>query len=104
MNFSAPPTLDYDPRLKEPQTIKAGSTVIIQVNLTGTPPLNVTWTKDGRPLVGTNMSLESADRYTILTMRQTSKADEGVYRIVAENLAGKASADFKIVVKGRESL
>ena len=66
----------------------------------GKPDPRVRWTKDGDP-VQTSSRITVEDSGT-LTMRDTRRADTGVYVCVASNVAGeKESIPCQLTVKGK---
>ena len=99
----APPSLEYDNRLKGAQTVKAGSTITLRVNVAGIPAPTVHWLVDGQPLDKTDrVSIETNKDFSTMTIKNATVKDTGVYSINAENSVGKAAADFEVNVKGEE--
>lgn len=47
------------------------------------------------------MSIETNPDYSVLTIKNANASDSGVYSIMAENVVGKAMADFEVSIKGR---
>lgn len=81
---------------------RVGSTV----SITCVPPENsyprienVTW------LVGENKSLPNDQRLSVvgktLRIEQAKRSDSGIYRCVAENIAGKRHVDVEIIVASK---
>ncbi|GFS00827.1 titin [Elysia marginata] len=96
------PTLEYDNRLKSAQTLKAGSTITLKVNVAGIPTPTVSWLVDGQPLDKTDrVSIETSKDFSTLTIKNATINDSGVYTISAENVVGKAAADFEVNVKDK---
>lgn len=95
------PTLEYDNRLKSAQTAKAGATIVLKVNVSGIPSPSISWRLDGEALEKYDrISLETNQEYSTLTIKNAAIEDTGVYTIIAENVVGKAVADFEVNIKG----
>lgn len=45
--------------------------------------------------------METTEEFSILTIKNATLEDAGNYKITAENVVGKAEADFEVVVKGQ---
>lgn len=100
--FTAHPALEYDNKLKSAQTVRAGITLTLTVNISGIPSPSVAWFLDDEPLQKSDrVSIDTTDDYSILTIKNTMPDDTGIYTISAENIVGKAEADFEINVKGK---
>ncbi|GFO38541.1 titin, partial [Plakobranchus ocellatus] len=96
------PTLEYDNRLKSAQTVKAGSTIVLKVNVAGIPYPNISWLLDGQQLDKSDrVSIETNKEFSTLTIKNATIKDTGVYTISAENVVGKAAADFEVNVKDK---
>ena len=99
--FSALPTLEYDNRLKGAQSVKAGTTITLKVNVAGIPAPTISWLVDGQALDKSDrVSIETNKDFSTLTIKNATIKDSGVYTITAENVVGKAAADFEVNVKG----
>ncbi|KAK7507540.1 hypothetical protein BaRGS_00001475, partial [Batillaria attramentaria] len=96
------PTLEYDNRLKSAQTVRAGTTLVLTVNISGIPSPSVAWFIDDEPLQKSDrISIETTEEYSTLTVKNTLPDDTGLYTICAENVVGKAEADFEINIKDK---
>ncbi|XP_046554801.1 titin-like [Haliotis rubra] len=94
------PALEYDNRLKSAQTVKGGSTLVLQVNVSGIPSPKISWFLDDEPLEKSErISVDTTDDFSTLTIKNAMLDDTGMYTIAAENVVGKAEADFEINVK-----
>lgn len=101
-NSLAHPVLEYDNRLKSAQVVPAGSTLVLKVNISGIPSPTVSWLLDDEPLQKSDrISMETNEDFSILTVKNTVLDDTGLYTICAENVVGRAEADFEISVKGK---
>ena len=84
--------------------MKAGSTLVLQVNLSGIPYPDITWLIDDEPLEKMErICIETNEEFSKVTIKNAVLDDTGVYTIVAENVVGRAEADFQIFVKGEIS-
>ena len=82
--------------------MRAGTTLTLTVNISGIPSPSVSWFLDDEPLQKSDrISIDTTNDYSTLTVKNTLPDDTGVYTICAENVVGKAEADFEINVKGR---
>ncbi|RUS90387.1 hypothetical protein EGW08_001882, partial [Elysia chlorotica] len=96
------PTLEYDNRLKGAQTVKAGSTLTLRVNVSGIPVPTVSWLLEGQVLEKTDrVSIETSKDFSTITVKNATVKDSGIYTINAENVVGKAAADFEVNVKDK---
>ena len=85
--FAAHPTIDCEPKLREPQTLKAGATLILLGNITGVPTPEVAWFHDGKPIsVSDTISIETGEGFTRLTIKKTTGAQAGSYKTTATNV------------------
>ena len=99
-SFAGKPILTYEPSTKD-QTLKASHTLIILVNIEATPTPTVKWFHSDKELHhGGNVTIETEDTFSRLTIKGTTGKQSGAYKIVAENKVGKAEEDFSVTVKG----
>ncbi|XP_027436875.1 myosin-binding protein C, cardiac-type isoform X1 [Zalophus californianus] len=93
------------PRLQLPrhlrQTIqrKVGEPVNLLIPFQGKPRPQVTWTKEGQPLAGDEVSIRNSPTDTILFIRAARRAHSGTYQVVLriENMEDKATLVLQIV-------
>ncbi|KAK3083483.1 hypothetical protein FSP39_023775 [Pinctada imbricata] len=101
-NVIAHPKLEYDNKLKSNQIIKAGSSLTIQVNISGIPSPTVKWLLDKEPIdKSSHVSIDINNDFTTLTIKNATLEDGGVYNVTAENVVGSAEAEFTIQVKDK---
>ncbi len=99
--FTAHPKIDCEDKLKDVQTLKAGSTLILLANISGVPTPDVAWFRAGEPLTTTEgTTIETTETFSTLTVKNTSSAGAGAYKITAENVVGTAEQEFNVVIKG----
>jgi uncharacterized repeat protein (TIGR03803 family) len=72
------------------QTALAGETVAFAVQVAGTPPLFYQWRYDGTDLT-------SVGNTNVLTLRDVSPTDDGVYSVVVSNALGTATNTASIL-------
>ncbi|XP_023365862.1 myosin-binding protein C, cardiac-type [Otolemur garnettii] len=95
------------PRLQLPrhlrQTIqrKVGEPVNLLIPFQGKPRPQVTWTKDGQPLAGEEVSIRNSPTDTILFIRAARRVHSGTYQVTVriENMEDKATLVLQIVDK-----
>ena len=94
------PVLDYDSRLNSPQSIRAGTSLILDVNFTAVPNATVQWFfNDGQ--VSSRAAVTSDISHTNFAIKGAGKDDAGVYKVKVTNKAGSKSASFTVGIKGR---
>lgn len=100
---TAHPRLEYDNRLKGAQNIKAGTTLTLPVDISGIPSPMVTWLLDEEPVEKSpRISIDTTNEITTLTVKNAMLDDSGLYTVEAENVVGKAVADFEVNVQGNK--
>ncbi|CAO2579892.1 Myosin-binding protein C, cardiac-type, partial [Lemmus lemmus] len=95
------------PRLQLPrhlrQTIqkKVGEPVNLLIPFQGKPRPQVTWTKEGQPLEGDEVSIRNSPTDTILFIRAARRTHSGTYQVTVriENMEDKATLILQIVDK-----
>ena len=96
------PKISYDDKLKEEQSLKAGQTLILSVNTSGVPIPSISWyLNDAELTVGNGTSIETTDTYSTLTIKGTTAANSGPYKVTATNVVDSVSADFTVIIKGQ---
>lgn len=95
------PLLEYDNRLKSKQILKAGTSLSLQVNISGIPSPMVTWLFDDAPIEkSARLSIDTTEEVSTITVKNALLDDGGVYSIIAKNDVGEAKAEFDVIVKG----
>ncbi|XP_006896827.1 PREDICTED: myosin-binding protein C, cardiac-type [Elephantulus edwardii] len=95
------------PRLRLPrhlrQTIqrKVGEPVNLLIPFQGKPRPQVTWTKEGQPLAGEEVSIRNSPTDTILFIRAARRIHSGTYEVSVriENMEDKATLVLQIIDK-----
>lgn len=78
-----------------------GKTVKMEARVSGSQPLSITWYKDSNQIYGSDkyaMSLEN--NVAVMSVRDSSSSDGGVYSCEASNEAGKASCRVTLNITG----
>jgi len=98
--FSAP-RISYDAALRQALSINSGSTVYIEVRVTGHPRPSIQWFRGDTVLHDTTkLSIETSEGWSHIKIKGASEEDAGLYRVTAENVVGIDSAEFRVIVKG----
>ena len=96
------PEISYDDRLEDTIKLKAGNSIIITVNVSGSPTPQVSWYFGEETIVlGADTSIETTEESSTLTIKGATGKNSGIYRVVAENKAGSDSAEFTAQIRGR---
>ncbi|XP_037392153.1 hemicentin-2 isoform X1 [Pygocentrus nattereri] len=74
-----------------------GSVVTLECKVTGTPPPQVSWFRDGQPLLLTPRT-HLLPTHTVLRISRVSLSDSGLYVCVAQSRAGTAERRFQLQV------
>ena len=82
-------------------SLMVGSTIYIEVNVSGQPRPTVSWFHNDAKVEESNrVGTETADGWSSIKVKATTIDDAGTYKVTAENAAGFDSAEFKVLVKG----
>ena len=94
--------IEYSDSLKETQKIKAGKSLILNVNILGAPTPKASWWRNETEVKsGLDVSVEGDGTFSRLTVKNTSADVTGKYKVVAENSVGSDSAEFDVVILGQ---
>jgi len=94
--------IEYSDSLKDTQKIKAGKSLILNVNIIGAPTPKATWWRNDTEIKsGLDVSVEGDGTFSRLTVKNTSGDATGKYKVVAENSVGSDSAEFNVVILGQ---
>ena len=98
---SESPEIKYEDKYEDTQALKGGATLILPVNVKGTPSPTVTWYKGEDVLEASDtVNIETKDNSSRLTVKNVEAKDADLYKVTAENVAGSDSAEFTVTVKG----
>jgi len=99
--ISVAPKIEYDAQYKKPVALNAGAVLTLPVTVAGVPAPKVSWYFGDKELTsGNGTTIESKDKTSKLTIKNTTGASAGAYRVKAENAAGSDEAEFKVSMKG----
>ena len=74
------------------------------MDISGIPSPTVTWLLDEEPVEKSpRITIDITQEMTTLTVKNTMLDDSGLYTVEAENVVGKAVADFEVNVQGKIS-
>ena len=101
ISVSVAPSVQYDSRYSGAVEVKAGSTLILPVNFTGSPSPRVRWYRNGVPLlpIPGHVHIDTGDMFSTLTVMGIEVEEAGRFSVQVDNLAGTQSADFNVGVK-----
>lgn len=72
------------------------------VEFAGFPTPQISWSKNGAPLVSDKrVSTYTDEHSTTIAIYSTERTDTGTYTVTASNTAGSASLDLKLKVIGK---
>ncbi|XP_035878268.1 hemicentin-2 [Phyllostomus discolor] len=92
-----PPTIEQGTEGAGPLVRRAGEMVTLACPVRGSPPIHVSWLKDGLPLpLSQRTHLHGSGR--VLRMSQVQLADSGIFTCVASSPAGVADRNFTLQV------
>ncbi|XP_068805189.1 myosin light chain kinase, smooth muscle isoform X2 [Struthio camelus] len=93
----------FTEKLQDAQVID-GEKLVLQCRISSDPPAAVTWTLDGK-LIKSSKSAVISQEGTLcsLTIEKAVPEDEGEYKCIAENAAGKAECACRVLVEDASS-
>uniref|UniRef100_A0A8C3WVT3 Myosin-binding protein C, cardiac-type n=1 Tax=Catagonus wagneri TaxID=51154 RepID=A0A8C3WVT3_9CETA len=95
------PRLQLPRHLRQTVQRKVGESVNLLIPFQGKPRPQVTWTKEGQPLAGDEVSIRNSPTDTILFIRAARRAHSGAYQVTLriENMEDKAELVLQVVDK-----
>ncbi|KAM5259263.1 hemicentin-2 isoform 1-T1 [Hipposideros larvatus] len=97
VNVLVPPTIEQGAEGSETLVRRSGELVTMACPVRGSPPIHVSWLKDGLPLaLSQRTHLHGSGR--ILRISQVQLADSGIFTCVAASPAGVADRNFTLRV------
>lgn len=97
------PTVMEAPKITKPLqalVVPKGSSVVLEVEFTGTPTPEVSWFRNGKEIVPTG-DMTKQPGVTTLTLRDINKKVTGKYEVRAMNPAGEARTSGSVGVAGQ---
>ena len=98
-----PPALPQVVELVPPGPLEEGEDLVSTCSVSGTPPPEITWLKDGVPLSNNQSRVTIgalSTRQSWLEVAEVTTADSGIYTCSASNLADVALSSFNVDVAG----
>ena len=96
------PTISYDENLnKRVEVIINEQNLHISCDISGYPKPTVTWLRNGVNVTEEGrVRVDAGETFTILHINKMKREEQGVYTLIVENEAGKATAEFNVVALG----
>lgn len=86
----------------EPVKVEIGKSAKFHCTFTGDGPIEVTWVKDGQPIVPSfEFQVKTTTNSSTLEMTKTKPTHAGIYTARAENVAGIAESTANLLVTER---
>ncbi|XP_042205940.1 titin-like isoform X2 [Homarus americanus] len=83
----------------QPAVVGVNERLHLEIDVTGTPLPQVTWSKDGQPLsANDHITLRSEGTRHLLIIQQAEPGDSGRYGVIASNPAGRAESLADVMV------
>lgn len=77
--------------------IKAGEPIFLDINVSGEPAPEISWTQNGKSVYPTSAShIETVPYNTKYINSRPERKDTGLYKIAAHNLYGQDQVEFQI--------
>ena len=93
------PTISYDEKLnKNIEVVANEQNLHISCDISGYPKPAVTWLRAGLSIAEDGRArVDAGETYTIMHINKMKREEQGVYTLILENEAGKATAEFNVV-------
>ncbi|XP_029358457.1 immunoglobulin-like and fibronectin type III domain-containing protein 1 [Echeneis naucrates] len=86
-----------DRNMKTFVVVKSGNTIRLNINYEASPLPDISWLKDGIPLLK-HVTITNSDKGSQLLIPTSERTDSGIYTITVKNLAGQESFNVEIRV------
>uniref|UniRef100_A0A3P9PAA5 Immunoglobulin-like and fibronectin type III domain-containing protein 1 n=1 Tax=Poecilia reticulata TaxID=8081 RepID=A0A3P9PAA5_POERE len=86
-----------DRNMKTLMVVKSGNTIRVNINFEASPMPDISWVKDGIPLLK-HVTITSSDRGSQLLIPTSERSDSGIYMITVKNIVGQESFSVEIRV------
>lgn len=88
----------------EAKILKTGDTLVFTSKYQGTPEPEIRWLRNGKPIdIDDDVTVETTQQQSTVTVRNMSRKRVGKYEIVATNKAGEARSSGSVVVSDKTS-
>jgi len=86
-----------DANMKSLMIVRAGNSARVNINFVASPMPNITWLKDGCPVLK-HVNISNADTTSQLLIPSAERSDTGVYSIIVKNIVGQDTFSVEIRV------
>uniref|UniRef100_A0A3B5QJW0 Immunoglobulin-like and fibronectin type III domain-containing protein 1 n=1 Tax=Xiphophorus maculatus TaxID=8083 RepID=A0A3B5QJW0_XIPMA len=86
-----------DRNMKTLMVVKSGNTIRVNINFEASPMPDISWIKDGIPLLK-HVTITNSDRGSQLLIPTSERSDSGIYMITVKNIVGQESFSVEIRV------
>ncbi|XP_032404411.1 immunoglobulin-like and fibronectin type III domain-containing protein 1 [Xiphophorus hellerii] len=86
-----------DRNMKTLMVVKSGNTIRVNINFEASPMPDISWVKDGIPLLK-HVTITNSDRGSQLLIPTSERSDSGIYMIIVKNIVGQESFSVEIRV------
>ncbi|KAM4741229.1 immunoglobulin-like and fibronectin type III domain-containing protein 1 [Anableps anableps] len=86
-----------DRNMKTLMVVKSGNTVRVNINFEASPMPDISWVKDGIPLLK-HVTITNMDKGSQLLIPTSERSDSGIYMITVKNIVGQESFSVEIRV------
>uniref|UniRef100_A0A3B3U0A8 Immunoglobulin-like and fibronectin type III domain-containing protein 1 n=1 Tax=Poecilia latipinna TaxID=48699 RepID=A0A3B3U0A8_9TELE len=86
-----------DRNMKTLMVVKSGNTIRVNINFEASPMPDISWVKDGIPLLK-HVTITNSDRGSQLLIPTSERSDSGIYTITVKNIVGQESFSVEIRV------
>ncbi|KAI8488694.1 Titin-like [Branchiostoma belcheri] len=99
-----PASIKLDYNMKETMSFPAESNVALSTLITGMPAPEVSWTKNGRPMVRSDrVNRETTKKTSVTSIRKAERSDSGAYVVTAKNDTGVSTVTMNVTIIGPPS-
>ena len=99
--ISAAPSIHKMDKYKDAITILAGKSTVVEVEFSGSPQPETTWSYNGGRLPDVNRTTtDTSYNFTQLNINRAKLSDAGKYSLTLSNKHGKVTLDVKVKVLG----
>lgn len=100
INLFTPAPAIFVKRLND-YSIEKGKPLILEGTFSGTPPISVTWKKNGINVIASQRcNITTTEKSAILEILSSTVEDSGQYNCYIENASGKDSCSAQILILG----
>lgn len=98
------PKFSIDPAFTKTIIINARETFKLDADVRGKPPPTMKWFKDDKPIENTlRLEIKNSENHAMIVIKDSVRADGGVYTLHLTNEAGSETIPFNVVVLDKPS-